>query len=204
MPVSAMPAISWAVRITAVWPDVCSAVASRFLRAAPNSTFLQTGAPMIEWVGRSSSESRAQTGGIVLVPTGAKTPASGRRPPVTAPVKALGALLVERELLTDQQLEAAIARQEKTGRRLGHVVVELGFVTPDAVLATLGLQHNLPTARVNAYTVTPGPSPRCLRRWPGAIMHFRCIRSGRRCSSRSQVLPILERSTICGLRPAAT
>ena len=70
------------------------------------------------------------------------------------PVKALGALLVERELLTEEQLEAAIARQQKTGRRLGHVVVELGFVTPEAVLATLGQQLNLPTARVNAYTVT--------------------------------------------------
>ena len=70
------------------------------------------------------------------------------------PVKALGALLVERELLTEEQLETAIARQQKTGRRLGHVVVELGFVTPEAVLATLGQQLNLPTARVNAYTVT--------------------------------------------------
>jgi type IV pilus assembly protein PilB len=67
--------------------------------------------------------------------------------------KALGALLVERELLTEVQLEAAIERQQKTGRRLGHVVVELGFVTPDAVLATLGQQLGVTTARVNAYTV---------------------------------------------------
>ena len=70
-------------------------------------------------------------------------------------VKALGALLVERELLTDHQLDAAIARQQKSGRRLGHVVIELGFVTPDAVLATLGQQHGAPTARLNAHTIKP-------------------------------------------------
>ena len=69
--------------------------------------------------------------------------------------KALGALLVERGLISEIQLEAAIARQQKTGRRLGHVVVELGFVTADAVLATLGDQLGVPTARVNAYTIVP-------------------------------------------------
>src|SRR4051812_20569328 len=67
--------------------------------------------------------------------------------------KALGALLVESGLLTEAQLEAAIARQQSTGRRLGHVLVELGFVTADAVLAALGQQLGVPTARVNAYTV---------------------------------------------------
>ena len=114
---------------------------------------------MIEWVGRSSSASRAA--GTGAGPNGAgQKPRQSRPQRVPAPgegsmPKALGALLVERELLTDAQLEAAILRQRKTGRRLGHVLVELGFVTPDAVLATLGHQLNVPTARVNAYTVSP-------------------------------------------------
>ena len=51
------------------------------------------------------------------------------------------------------QLQAAIARQQQTGRRLGHVLVELGFVTAEAVLEALSLQMGVPTVRINAFTV---------------------------------------------------
>ena len=62
-------------------------------------------------------------------------------------------LLHERGLLTEAQLEAAIARQRQTGHRLGHVLVDLGFVTADAVLEALSLQLGVPTVRINAFTV---------------------------------------------------
>ena len=78
-----------------------------------------------------------------------------QRPPVQGGANSLGGLLRERGLLTDEQLEAAIARQRKTGRRLGHVLVELGFVTPEAVLEALSQQLGVKTARVNGYTVDP-------------------------------------------------
>jgi type IV pilus assembly protein PilB len=67
--------------------------------------------------------------------------------------KALGALLHERGLLTEAQLETAIARQRQTGHRLGHVLVDLGFVTAEAVLEALSLQIGVPTVRINAFTV---------------------------------------------------
>jgi type IV pilus assembly protein PilB len=67
--------------------------------------------------------------------------------------KALGALLCERGLLNDAQLQAAILRQQQTGRRLGHVLVELGLVTAEAVLEALSLQMGVPTVRINAFTV---------------------------------------------------
>ena len=67
--------------------------------------------------------------------------------------KALGALLHERGLLTEAQLEAAITRQRQTGHRLGHVLVDLGFVTAEAVLEALSLQIGVPTVRINAFTV---------------------------------------------------
>ena len=67
--------------------------------------------------------------------------------------KALGALLHERGLLTEVQLETAIARQRQTGHRLGHVLVDLGFVTAEAVLEALSLQIGVPTVRINAFTV---------------------------------------------------
>jgi type IV pilus assembly protein PilB len=69
--------------------------------------------------------------------------------------KSLGGLLRERGLLTDDQLEAAIARQQQTGRRLGHILVELGFATAEAVLEALSQQLGVKTARVNGYTVNP-------------------------------------------------
>ena len=67
--------------------------------------------------------------------------------------KALGALLHERGLLTEAQLDSAIARQRQTGHRLGHVLVDLGFVTAEAVLEALSLQIGVPTVRINAFTV---------------------------------------------------
>jgi type IV pilus assembly protein PilB len=78
------------------------------------------------------------------------------RDTVTRPVegpKALGALLCDRGLLTDAQLQAAILRQQQTGRRLGYVLVELGMVTAEAVLEALSLQMGVPTVRINAFTV---------------------------------------------------
>ncbi len=69
--------------------------------------------------------------------------------------QSLGKILIERDLITNDQLNAAIARQKKTGRRLGHVLVDMGFATADAILAALGAQLNVSTTRVNAYTVNP-------------------------------------------------
>jgi type IV pilus assembly protein PilB len=68
---------------------------------------------------------------------------------------ALGAMLRDRGLVTDDQLSAAIARQKKTGQRLGHILVELGFVSPDAVLEALSQQLGVATVRINAHTVHP-------------------------------------------------
>jgi hypothetical protein len=79
-------------------------------------------------------------------------PARDATRPIEGP-KALGALLRDRGLLTEAQLEAAIVRQQQTGRRLGHVLVDLGLVTAEAVLEALSLQMGVPTVRINAFTV---------------------------------------------------
>ena len=107
---------------------------------------------MLEFTGRS----RPVAPGL---PTqvGAKGPRRAEKPReggrVAEGPKALGALLCERGLLTEAQLEAAIERQKETGRRLGHVLVDMGFVTPEAVLEALSLQMGVPTVRINAFTV---------------------------------------------------
>jgi type IV pilus assembly protein PilB len=122
---------------------------------------------VLEWSGRSRSVSpailklRVAKTRAALAETpeapGATRPAPATpRDAATRPAdgpKALGAMLCERGLLSDAQLQAAILRQQQTGRRLGHVLVELGMVTAEAVLEALSLQMGVPTVRINAFTV---------------------------------------------------
>lgn len=49
----------------------------------------------------------------------------------------LGELLVERGLLSQRQLELALAEQKRTGRRLGEVLAGYGFVSQQALASTL-------------------------------------------------------------------
>ena len=49
----------------------------------------------------------------------------------------LGELLVERGLLSKRQLELALQEHQRTGRRLGEVLVAFGFVSHDALTNTL-------------------------------------------------------------------
>lgn len=65
----------------------------------------------------------------------------------------LGAILLENDVITVEQLDAALEQQKRTRRRLGHVLVDMGVTTKDVVLGALGVQLGLPTATVNAYTV---------------------------------------------------
>ena len=65
----------------------------------------------------------------------------------------LGSILLEREVITEDQLNAAIEQQRRTGRRIGQVLIDLGATTQDAVLGALSVQLGMPGMRVNAYTV---------------------------------------------------
>ena len=66
---------------------------------------------------------------------------------------ALGQILLERKLVTEEQLAQAMDRQRRTRRRLGRVLVEMGFATPETVLEALSGQLGVPSTRVNTYTV---------------------------------------------------
>ena len=56
----------------------------------------------------------------------------------------LGDMLVREKRLTEEQLQQALARQKQTGRRLGAVLQDLGFVTDDVIARLLSSQLNLP------------------------------------------------------------
>src|SRR3989442_14640601 len=52
----------------------------------------------------------------------------------------LGALLVERGLLTVEELEEVLAEQEGSGRRLGEIIVDRGLISGPTLALTLAEQ----------------------------------------------------------------
>ena len=56
----------------------------------------------------------------------------------------LGRLLIERGLLTEQQLVEGLLEQNRTGDRLGQVLIRLGFVEAPNVAMALATQHGGP------------------------------------------------------------
>jgi hypothetical protein len=59
------------------------------------------------------------------------------------PWRPLGRLLVEQGLLTADELELALAKQEETGRLLGQTIVECGFVSGPELSNALAAQYGI-------------------------------------------------------------
>lgn len=56
----------------------------------------------------------------------------------------IGDLLVEKGLLSDKQLKYALDEQRRTGRKIGRVVVDLGFIVEDKLLMELAKHFSIP------------------------------------------------------------
>ncbi len=65
----------------------------------------------------------------------------------------IGTLLLDRGLISDIQLAEAIAEQQRTGERLDHVLVRLGFVRPHEVLEAIGQQFGMPIVDLTSIEV---------------------------------------------------
>lgn len=59
------------------------------------------------------------------------------------PWRPLGRLLVEHGLLSEDELERALARQAVSGKRLGETIVELGFVSHPTLARALAEQYGI-------------------------------------------------------------
>jgi hypothetical protein len=59
------------------------------------------------------------------------------------PWRQLGALLVEEELLTPTELELALDEQRRTGRLLGQIVVDRGYISAFSLARVLSAQHGV-------------------------------------------------------------
>jgi MSHA biogenesis protein MshE len=63
----------------------------------------------------------------------------------------LGDLLVEKGLITEDQLQHALGEQKKLGRKLGGTLIELGMIDEDSLLNLLASQLNIPLIDINNY-----------------------------------------------------
>ncbi len=67
----------------------------------------------------------------------------------------LGDLLVEHGVITEAQLEAALATQKKTGKKLGRVLIEQGALTEEQLARFLSEQLGLPYIDLGHYQFEP-------------------------------------------------
>ena len=56
----------------------------------------------------------------------------------------VGDLLLEKQLISDEQLQQALAEQKRSGKKLGRAITDLGFVNEDVLLKTLADYFHYP------------------------------------------------------------
>ena len=65
----------------------------------------------------------------------------------------LGEVLIQQKLLSEEQLNQALADQKRSGRKLGRVFVESGFVTEEQIAGALARQLNIPYIHLKFYNI---------------------------------------------------
>jgi MSHA biogenesis protein MshE len=67
----------------------------------------------------------------------------------------LGELLVRQQLLTTEQLEAALERQRASGHKLGRTLVDAGFVSEEQICGALARQMRIPYINLKQFSLSP-------------------------------------------------
>ena len=91
----------------------------------------------------------------------------------TAPKKQVGQILLDRGLVTADQIEQALAEQKQGGHRklLGEMIVELGFCSEDQVVEALAEAYGMPYAKL-----TPAlADPRVIDQLPRDFVEKQCV-----------------------------
>lgn len=65
----------------------------------------------------------------------------------------LGEILVQQKLITEDQLQFALAEQKRTGRKLGRVFVENRYVTEDQISQAMAKQLNISFVNLRQYNI---------------------------------------------------
>lgn len=67
----------------------------------------------------------------------------------------LGDLLVHEHIITEQQLQQALAQQQKTGRKLGNSLIDMNFLTEDQLLQFLSQQLKVEVLDISQLHIDP-------------------------------------------------
>ncbi len=67
----------------------------------------------------------------------------------------LGEILVQQKLLSEEQLQFALAEQKRSGRKLGRVFVENGLVTEEQISGALANQLSIPYINLKFFNADP-------------------------------------------------
>ncbi|HEY6345358.1 MAG TPA: GspE/PulE family protein [Bryobacteraceae bacterium] len=84
----------------------------------------------------------------------------------------LGEILIERNLITQEDLERALELQRERGDKLGKILIDLGFVAQRDVLAALSRQWDIPLVTLEG---PPAVSPELETLSPRFLRQFRCL-----------------------------
>ena len=85
--------------------------------------------------------------------------------------KQIGELLVERKVITTEQLEAALKMQQVKGGLLGQILVSLGYATEEAVAQAVTAQYGFPYLPLKGYAI----DPELLRMIPENVARQYCL-----------------------------
>lgn len=69
--------------------------------------------------------------------------------------KQLGDLLIERGIISERQLEKALAVQKERGGLIGELLVELGFAQEEDIAQSLTAQYGFPYLPLSNYDINP-------------------------------------------------
>ena len=67
----------------------------------------------------------------------------------------LGDILVGQKVISQENLGAALAQQKRSGRKLGRVLVEMGFVSDDQICEAIARQLNIPFVNLKFFNTSP-------------------------------------------------
>lgn len=90
---------------------------------------------------------------IAAAATPAATPAPMPAPAARREKLRLGDVLVKQMLITEEQLQKALEMQRGTGKRLGRLLIESGYVTEEAVAHGLARQLRVPAVNLKNYNL---------------------------------------------------
>jgi general secretion pathway protein E len=84
----------------------------------------------------------------------------------------LGEILIERRLITSEDLDRALELQRERGDKLGKILIDLGFVAQRDVLLALSQQLEVPMVSIEG---PPAVSPEIETLSPRFLRQFRCL-----------------------------